>query len=191
MRSPMLLILAIVTASFGCETGTVPLEDGGLVVDAGPEPELRYCPLTAQALDAEGQRTQIPVRCAWDSFCSTGDSVYPCLADGRNGLLQSIELRLDVLQALTSSHAGWPRCTADDQCSSVYGPGFCLFEPGCEAPSGICVSGPQGSLGNRPADMAEYFRGDCEGGCDVYCGCDGVTYESLPTKPFRYPGPCR
>jgi hypothetical protein len=57
----------------------------------------------------------------------------------------------------------------------------CVFDnPGCE------------QVGERRAFCAfcAFCAVDACVGCNVHCGCDGVTYDERATRPFQRFGPC-
>ncbi len=76
-----------------------------------------------------------------------------------------------------------PTCHTNQDCGS----GLCVFNPGCDSPSGTCMGGPGTCplfvLGSASADQRQY------------CGCDGATFhlemaKQYPDRPYRHVGAC-
>jgi hypothetical protein len=156
-------------------------------VDAGPV-VLEYCEgVTSGYVDEQGEWVSVPVTCPRGAVCGETGGFYACYADGT--FRSTGQRLLDHAQARLQAHnPDYPRCTHHDQCDPSPGSGACFYEPGCTEPSGICCPSNwcDGRTSGQPAHL------DCsDGRCLTYCGCDGVTYEGLPTKPYAYPGPCR
>jgi hypothetical protein len=76
-----------------------------------------------------------------------------------------------------------PTCRTNQDCGS----GVCVFNPGCDSPTGTCMGGPGICplfvLGNMSVDQIQY------------CGCDGATFHletsrQYPDRPYRHVGAC-
>ncbi len=183
MRGKYLALLLVATSA--CVEASTSLDAGP--VDAGPV-VLEYCEgVTSRYFDEQGEWVVVPVVCPRGAICGRSGGYYACYRDGtfkdNGGIL------LDRVQAELQAHnPEYPRCTNGNQCNPVANRTDCFYEPGCTEPSGICCTSNwcDGRTSGQPAHL------DCNNGrCLTYCGCDGETYEGLPTQPYDYPGPCR
>lgn len=112
-------------------------------------------------------------QCAVGAICGAGAGYFICPP-------------AEVKEAVTKTpdfyrtfNPTYPACDGSEN----DGCGICLFGPGCPSAPGRCVHGALASVG--------FLESECrEQGCLTYCGCDGETFEGLPTRPFRHPGPC-
>jgi len=170
---------ALVLCAFGCADDTSGLGDGG-------PPVLTYCTGTYYDLDEQGEVTRTEVPCARGAVCGAGVDYQVCLPDrdetrGENGLVHAEGIRNFMM-----ANPNYPFCQVASDCLHDF-EGSCLLQPGCGEPEGICcgflcIAGE----GARAKDRCMQTPG-----CNLsYCGCDGVTYEGLPTRPYQYPGPC-
>ncbi len=183
------LIVAGLLLVSGCTEDSTRLDarpaDGG-PADAGPV-LLEYCDNGSVRLNADGQFESVPVRCPRGAVCGTSGGYLACYTDGSQLILSGEPVK-ETVERLQAHNPDYPHCTRNDQCDP-HGGGLCFYQPGCVQPSGICC--PGNACGGTPGGF-EPARWDCsEGRCLTYCGCDGVTYNDLPTEPYAYPGPCR
>lgn len=169
-----LLSTTIMLGLVCCEQEPGGLDDG---VGSGGTPELEFCDSFYWSKD--GGTLDMPRRRVWEGRCAKGAIcgaglgyfVCPPAEVPDNHLFPA---NTDYL----TLHPTYPACdgSGEDGCS------LCFLEPGCPSPGGRCVyafplvASPQSVCGEQ--------------GCLTYCGCDGETYEGLPTQPFRHPGPC-
>lgn len=76
-------------------------------------------------------------------------------------------------------------CTSSTTCEG----GPCLFFPGCEAISGRCAN--PATTPCRPGQRRPYDPDAGVTPAQLFCGCDGVTYEgNCPVVPYAHAGPC-
>ncbi|MCA9555813.1 MAG: hypothetical protein KC933_37635 [Myxococcales bacterium] len=172
MRSAVALALVATALAAGCEEETSGLLDGGF--------EITYCTGFALSLDEQGQVSRIDVRCARGAVCGTGLTYQSCVANEDGTATDGQDTPPDTVMRAMAANPTYPYCTPD----SVGCP-HCFLEPGCEEPKGLCCS-----TCDREGFLAS---GLCmrTPGCQLtYCGCDGLTYEGLPTQPYQHPGPC-
>lgn len=112
-------------------------------------------------------------RCAIGAVCGAGLGYFVCPPDE---VPENWSLTTNAEE--WTPHPTYPACdgSGEDGCS------LCFFEPGCPATGGRCAHGfillPGPDYVCQSQD------------CMTYCGCDGETFEGLPTRPFRHPGPC-
>lgn len=171
LRSLIGLVALVV---IGCEAETAPLSPG---VVTGTCDGFYY------DLD-DGELVLVPRPCAVGTVCGTGATYQLCPAEGgrawgdSGGIVTS-----ETLAHTRPGIANYPFCDHPDDC----GPGLCLFEPGCDAPIGLCCGSVCGANGVRP--IAECERNTS---CVLeLCTCDGHTVEGLPVVPFAHVGACR
>lgn len=176
------LITMGLCALVGCADDTAGL-DASAGVDAGPAP-LEYCQGKYWDLDDEGQITFGDVPCARGSVCGDGLAYQICQVGEDQARPFGSDVRPDVVRWALDELPGYPFCGQSE--ATALGD-RCLYQPGCEDPSGVwcrdlvCGSG----------DIVAITACQEEPGCQlVYCGCDGQTYEGLPFFPYKHPGPC-
>ena len=169
-----LLSTPIMLGLFSCEQAQGGLDDG---VGSGGTPELEFCDSFYWSEDRSS--AEMPLIKVWDgkcargAICGAGVGYFICPAaesPGRSALPRLTEIR--------EQHPTYPFCdgSGEDGCD------ICFLEPGCPSQGGRCVH----AFSLVPSPELECQQQ----GCWTYCGCDGETYEGLPTQPFRHPGPC-
>lgn len=120
------------------------------------------------------------VRCPVGALCAATPNICACAAPGGMARCTGGIPLEEQERRYRSNNPNYPRCSRDseDECGQN---NRCYFEPGCENPSGFCC------WGTKCSDSLDLFCPDCL----TYCGCDGVTYEGPPVRPYRHPGACR
>lgn len=186
MSASTYLLPATMIFIVACADDTGGLGDAG-APDALP-PEITYCKGRYYDLDTQGRITLVETDCARGAVCGEGVSFAVCAPDEA----RSSSYRGGVIGESHVAHAkeinpGYPFCQQATDCNPFPGADVCLLAPGCTEPEGICCGGVciHGD-GILPRELCAEITG-----CQLmYCGCDGLTYEGLPTRPWRYPGPC-
>lgn len=165
--------LVVIHALSGCEAGTSALPDAGAETS---------CVGGFYSLDDAGVVVTVAIECPIGTVCGSGLGYQICPGDG-GAAVEGFggEIAPESVVNARRTNANYPYCSTNEECN-----GICLFLPGCDDPTGLCCGPLCGADGVRP-------RADCASidGCAlVQCGCDGVTYVGLPTKPFAYSGSC-
>jgi hypothetical protein len=169
-------IVFVVLGIAACSQEPESLDNG---VGHGGRPQLEFC--ESFYWSDEGGSAEMPLTKVWDGKCARG---AVCGAGVSYFICPPAESpEWSVLPRLTEireRHPTYPFCdgSGEDGCY------VCFLEPGCPSQGGRCVHG----LTLLPDPVLECQRQ--QQGCSTYCGCDGETYEGLPTRPFRHPGPC-
>ena len=190
-RAALVFVVLLGAAAVGCEDDTRGLDGGpldtGVTVDSGPT-ELPPCEGYLWTLDADGLvvRVPSPSPCARGAICGTGTDYAICstaseeIVDGRGG-----DLAPSTIERARLLNPNYPFCVVDADCGIG---SICLYQAGCPAPEAFCCQSATCS-GNAILPITHCRQVE---GCQIeYCGCDGRTFEGVPTQPYAYPGPCR
>lgn len=170
------LVGLVATIGVACEAGTAPLS---------PAVEPATCDGSYVDLDDEGRIRWVPRPCTVGTVCGTGLGFQICLPDGgpsetaRSHGLPAPEGVADA----KANNPDYPFCTRPEDCGLG---DVCLFEPGCDAPIGVCCGVQCNANGVAPI-------ADCRSisGCTLeLCGCEGEAVHGLPLVPFASVGPC-
>lgn len=123
--------------------------------------------------------------CAWsgsssrpglDSSRTSGDGCNECSCSAMTGAPSEPSC------TAAGCLGGNLRCSVHSDCGSG---GFCHFDPGCSGELGWCTQ-------NNSRCGGETNPAAGPNAADVFCGCDGLTYEGAQCigKPWRHRGPC-
>ncbi len=171
----LLLLFGLVCAA--CSDGVSTLDGGPGVVDGGVRP------VCQQSRDGGGV-----VGRGMHAGEPTGCNSCRCEAFPPDGGLGILCTAAACLADAGPANVGpdYPRCTSHAECGN-HSPSYnvCLFNQGCDQPFGYCVR-VQSFCRAEPAVPAT--AGDEQ----VFCGCDGTTYEGdCPVVPYAHAGACK